>query len=318
MRAMVREEYGAPLEPRDLPEPRLGADGVLVEVRAAGVDQGVWHVVEGLPYAVRLAGFGVRRPKRPVPGLDVAGVVAAVGPAVTGLRVGDEVFGAADGAFAQFAASDPGRLARKPQRTTFAQAATVASSGVAALQGLRDAGRLRAGQRVLVLGAAGGVGTFAVQIAKALGAEVTGVCSTAKTDVVRSLGAADVIDYTKGEPAGQWHLVLDTGGARPLRALRRLLTPSGTLVIVGAERGGRWLQGTDRQLRAGLFGGLGRPRMAALMSRVAPEPLQTLREMLDDGRVTPVIDRTFGLEEAGAAIAYMRSAARTGKVALTL
>ncbi|HTJ31970.1 MAG TPA: NAD(P)-dependent alcohol dehydrogenase [Dactylosporangium sp.] len=315
---MVRERYGAPLEPRELPDPGVGPAGVLVEVRAAGVDQGVWHLVEGLPYAVRLAGFGVRRPKHPVPGLDVAGVVAAVGQQVRGLAVGDEVFGAADGSFAQLATSDERRLARKPARISFAQAAIVASSGVAALQGLRDAGRLQPGERVLILGAGGGVGTFAVQIAVALGAEVTGVCSTAKTDLVRSLGAASVVDYTRGEPAGQWDLVLDTGGARTLTALRRLLSPTGTLVIVGAEAGGRWLQGSDRQLRAGLLGRFGRRRMAGLLSRVAPEPLETLRAMLDDGRVTPVVDRTFPLEQAAEAIAYMRAGQTKGKVALTL
>ncbi|MFG2041105.1 NAD(P)-dependent alcohol dehydrogenase [Dactylosporangium sp. NPDC048998] len=318
MRAMVREEYAAPLEPRDVPEPAIGAGGVLVRVRAAGVDQGVWHVVTGLPYAVRLAGFGLRRPKLPVPGLDVAGVVAAVGPGVTGLRLGDEVFGACDGAFAQFAASDERRLARKPARVSFEQAATVASSGVAALQGLRDAGRLRAGQRVLVLGAGGAVGTFAVQIAVALGAEVTGVCSAAKAGLVRSLGAAHVVDYARQEPQGRWDLVLDTGGARPLRALRRLLTPAGTLVIVGAEGGGRWLQGSDRQLRAGLLGAFTRQRLTGLMAKVGPEPLETLRAMMDDGRVSPAIDRTFPLDQANEAIACLRSGRVRGKLALTI
>jgi NADPH:quinone reductase-like Zn-dependent oxidoreductase len=318
MKAMSRQVYGAPLELGETPAPAIGPGGVLVEVRAAGVDQGVWHLSTGLPYAVRLAGFGLRRPKQAVPGLDVAGVVAAVGPGVTRLRPGDEVFGACDAAFAELAASDEHRLALKPERVSFEQAATVASSGVAALQGLRDAGRLRAGQRLLVLGAGGGVGTFAVQIGRALGAEVTGVCSAAKADLVRTLGADHVVDYAAGEPQGRWDLILDTGGARSLATLRRLLTPAGSLVIVGAEAGGKWLQGADRQLRAGLISPFVRQRLIALMSKAAPEPLQTLRQWMQDGAVVPVVDRTFPLAQAAEAIAYLRAGHPKGKIALTI
>nr|BFE57108.1 NAD(P)-dependent alcohol dehydrogenase [Dactylosporangium thailandense] len=318
MRAIVRQRYGDPLEIRETPSPAPGPREVLVEVRAAGVDQGVWHVATGLPYAVRAAGFGLRRPRRPILGLDLAGVVAAVGPEVTGLRVGDEVFGTGDGTYAELAVSTEQRLARKPEPVSFAQAATVAGSGVAALQGLRDAGRLRPGQRVLILGAGGGVGSFAVQIARILGAEVTGVCSAAKADLVRSLGAAHVIDYATGEPTGRWDLVLDTGGGRTLRALRHLLTPAGTLVIVGGEVGGKWLQGTDRQLRAGLLNGFTRQRLTGLLSKATAPRLETLAAWMASGALTPVVDRTFPFAEAASALDYLRAGHPRGKVALTL
>jgi NADPH:quinone reductase-like Zn-dependent oxidoreductase len=318
MKAVIRQRYGDPLELRDAPTPPVGPRGVLVEVRAAGVDQGVWHLATGLPYAVRAAGFGLRRPKQPVLGLDLAGVVRAVGPEVTRFRPGDEVFGTGDGTYAELALSSPDRLARKPETISFAQAATVAGSGVAALQGLRDAGRLRAGQRVLILGAGGGVGSFAVQIARILDAEVTGVCSAAKAGLVRSLGAAHVVDYAAGEPSGRWDLILDTGGARPLRTLRRLLTPTGSLVIVGAEGGGRWLQGADRQLRAGLLNGFTRQHLTGLMSRAAAEPLETLASWMENGSLVPAVERTFPLAEAAEAIAYLRAGRPLGKVALTI
>ncbi|GAA3285116.1 NAD(P)-dependent alcohol dehydrogenase [Dactylosporangium vinaceum] len=319
MKAVVRERYGAALEVRDVATPEIGERGVLVAVRAAGVDQGVWHLATGRPYLIRAAGFGLRRPRVAGLGMDVAGVVAAVGAQVTRLRVGDEVFGVGDATFAEYAASDEDRLALKPANVSFVQAGAAACSGVAALQGLRDKAEVRPGQRVLVLGAGGGVGSFAVQMAKCLGSEVTAVCSTGKVELVRSLGAACVVDYAAGEPRGTWDVIIDTGGGRSLSALRRLLGPAGTLVIVGSEQGGgKWLQGTDRQLRAGLLSPFTRQRLTGLMSKIAAEPLNTLRDWMADSAVVPVVDRTFPLADTAAAIEHLRTGHPGGKVVLTV
>ncbi|GLW09738.1 NADPH:quinone reductase [Microtetraspora sp. NBRC 13810] len=323
MKAMVREAYCAPdlLELRDVGRPAVGPDDVLVRVRAAGVDQGVWHAVTGLPYLTRLAGFGVLRPKSPVPGLDVAGRVEAVGSEVTRFRPGDDVFGVCDGALAEYACGRQHRFAAKPAGVSFEQAAAVPGAGYVALQGLRDAGRLRAGQRVLVIGAGGGVGTLAVQLARAFGARVTGVCGPGKADLVRSIGAEDVVDYTREDFAdGSRHydLILDTAGHRPLSLLRRALTPRGTLVIVGSEGGGRWLQGVDRQLRALLLTPFVRQRLGAVFSAEREKDLLLLRELVDTGAVTPIVDRTFPLGEVPAAIRYLREGHASGKVVITV
>ena len=240
MQAITQDHYGEAgdvLRLEEIARPAIGDEDVLLRVHAAGVDRGVWHLMTGLPYPVRLA-CGIRAPKTRVRGREVAGRVEATGSAVTALRVGDEVFGIADGSFAQYASARPGKLAPKPANLTFAQAAAVPVSALTALQAVRDRGRVQAGQKVLVIGASGGVGTFAVQIAKAAGAEVTGVSSTAKLDLVRSLGADHVIDYTRDDITAGGHrydVILDTGGHRPLSQLRRALTPRGTLVIVGSE-----------------------------------------------------------------------------------
>ena len=292
MAAVVQDRYGEPGEVLRLdriPRPSPGPDEVLVHVRAAGVDQGVWHLVAGLPYAVRLAGYGLRAPKTHVPGGDLAGRVAAVGAEVTGFDVGDEVYGFGRGTFAQYAVATPGKLSRKPANLTFQQAAAVPVSGVTALQALRR-GHAREGQSVLVLGASGGVGTFAVQIAKALGTEVTGVASTGKVDLVRSLGADHVLDYTRNDLADQdrtYDLVLDIGGNRPLRALRRLLTRHGRLVITGGEGGGRWLGGTDRQLRAMTLSPLVPQHLGTFVAKQNSADLAALTELIEAGRVTP-------------------------------
>src|SRR5690242_12506831 len=253
MRAIVQHRYGTgPEEVLKLDRiatPVIAANEVLVRVRAAGVDRGTWHLMAGQPYLMRLLGFGLRGPKDPVPGLDVAGTVVATGADVTRFRAGDEVFGIARGSFAEYAAARAGKLAHKPAGLSFEQAAAVAVSGLAALQGLR-AGRIHAGQKVLVIGASGGVGSYAVQLAKAFGAEVTGVCSTGKTDLVRSIGADHVIDYTRGDFAdGRRHydLILDIGGNSRLARLSPALPPTGTLVIAGGD--GKWT-GISRQLRA--------------------------------------------------------------------
>jgi len=322
MKAVVRDRYCSPdaLEFGDVDQPVIGDGDVLVRVHAAGVDQGVWHLVTGLPYAIRLAGFGVLRPKVRVAGMDVAGRVEAVGKDVRHLKPGDEVFGTCDGSFAEYACADETKFAVKPVNATFEQAAAIPSSGFAALQGLRDSGQIRAGQHVLVVGAAGGVGTFAVQLAKAFGAEVTGVCRTAKVDLVRSIGADHVIDYTLEDftqGTRRYDLILDTGGNRPLTRLRRALAPTGTLVIAGAEGGGRWLQGTDRQLRAMASSPFGSQRLRGLMSVPRKEDLEFLRGLVEAGKVTPVVDRAFPLSQASEAIRHLRSGHPGGKVVVT-
>jgi NADPH:quinone reductase-like Zn-dependent oxidoreductase len=322
MRAVTQHRYGtAPeevLRVEQIAVPGVAAGEVLVQVRAAGVDRGTWHLMAGQPYLMQLLGFGFRGPKNPVPGLDVAGTVVAAGPEVTGFAVGDEVFGIARGSFAEYAAAREDKLARKPARLSFEQAAVVAVSGIAALQGLRDAGRIAAGQKVLVIGASGGVGSYAVQLAKAFGAEVTGVCSTAKADLVRSIGADHVIDYTQADFAdGRKHydLILDIGGNSGLRQLRRALTPRGTLVIAGGE--GRWT-GIGRQLRALLLSPLVRQRLTMYISRHRQADLDTLRQLTEDGQVTPVIDRAYPLAEVPQAIRQLQAGHARGKLAITI
>ena len=255
MKAIVRTKYGSPdvLKLRGIDKPEIGDDQVLVHVHAAGMDRGVWHVMTGLPYPIRLAGYGLRAPNNPVIGSDVAGVVEAVGENVTRFQPGDEVFGIGKGSYAGYVCAREDKLAPKPANLTFEQAAVVAISGLTALQGLRDHGRVEPEQKVLGIGASGGVGTFAVQIAKVFGAHVTGVCSTTKVDMVRSIGADHVVDYTRDDFAEgdqRYDLILDIGGNSSLSRLRRVLTPKGTLVIAGGETDGRWLGGTDRQIRA--------------------------------------------------------------------
>jgi NADPH:quinone reductase-like Zn-dependent oxidoreductase len=308
MKAIMQDHYGPAevLHLGDLGEPAIGDDEVLVRVHAAGVDPGVWHLMTGLPYAVRL-GFGLRRPRSPVPGSDLAGVVERVGSAVTSFAPGDEVFGSGRGTYAELAVARADRLAHKPPQATFVEAAAVPVSGMTALQGLR-AGGVGADRRVLIFGAGGGVGSMAVQLARAYGASVTGVSRPQKAGLVRSLGADT-------EVTGRYHLVLDTAGNRPLRALRALLTPDGTAVLIGGEgSGGRVLAGFDRQMRAMVLGPVLRPRVRALMSLPRQADLETLAADLADGRLRPVIDRTFALPEAPAAIRYAATGAPAGKV----
>jgi len=240
MKAIVQNTYGSPeaLEFRDIDKPEIADDEVLVRVHAAGVGRDVWHIMTGLPYPIRLAGYGLRAPKNPVIGSDVAGVVEAIGKNVTRFQPGDEVFGIGKGSYAEYARALEDKLAPRPANLTFEQAAVVAISGLTALQGLRDHGQVRPGQEVLVIGASGGVGTYAVQLAKAFGAHVTGVCSTTKVDMVRSIGADHVINYTRDDFAEgdqRYDLILDVGGNSSLARLRRALAPRGTLVIVGGE-----------------------------------------------------------------------------------
>ncbi len=283
MKAIVQDTYGSTdvLELRDIDKPEIADDEVLVRVRAAGVDRGVWHVMTGLPYPIRLAGYGLRAPKTPVAGMDLAGVVEAVGKDVTRFQPGDEVFGIGKGTYAEYARAPENKLAPKPASLTFEQAAAVAISGLTALQGLRDHGHVQPGQKVLIIGASGGVGSYAVQLAKAFGAEVAAVCSTTKVDLVRSLGADHVIDYTHDDFADGVHsydLILDTGGNASLSRLRRALTPKGTLVIVGAETGGRWLGGSDRQIRAMLLSLFVGQKLGTFINRENHEDMIVLAE----------------------------------------
>lgn len=324
MKAIVQDEYGEAedvLRLEEIDRPEIGDDEVLLRVHAAGVDRGVWHLMAGLPYPVRLMGYGVRTPKNRVLGREVAGRVKAVGKDVTGLQVGEEVFGIAEGSFAEYARASQDKLAPKPANLTFEQAAATTISALTALQGVRDRGQVQPGQRVLIIGASGGVGTFAVQIAKVFGAEVTGVCSTTKMDLVRSLGADHVIDYTHNDIAdgGQrYDVILDIGGHRSLTHLRRALTPRGTLVIVGSETGGRWLGGFDRSLRAPLLSAFVGQKLGALVNSENAKDLIVLTELIESGAVTPVIDRTYPLSETPAAIQYMQGGHARGKVVITV
>jgi NADPH:quinone reductase-like Zn-dependent oxidoreductase len=320
MKAIVRDRYGSAdvLDLRDVEVPIVSDDEVLVRVRAAGLDRGAWHIMAGLPYLIRIAGYGLRRPKAAGMGSEVAGVVEAVGAKVTGFRPGEAVFGACDASFAEYALVRPDRLARMPANLTFEQAAAVPVSAVTALQAVRDRGRVQAGQRVLVVGASGGVGTFAVQIAKASGAHVTGVCSTAKVDLVRSIGADHVIDYAHADitDANQrYDLVLDIGGNRPLSQLRRVLTREGTLVIVGGEGGGRWT-GIDRQLRAMALSPFVRQRLGTFIAKVNSPDLDALRALIETGAVTPVIDRVVALHEVPGAMRDLAGGRVRGKIVI--
>jgi NADPH:quinone reductase-like Zn-dependent oxidoreductase len=322
MRAIVQRAYGPAdvLHLAEIDRPAIGAGDVLVEVRAAGLDRGTWHLMTGLPYVGRLA-FGLRAPKATVPGLDVAGVVVAVGGDVTRFQPGDAVFGVAKGSFAEYAAAREDKLAAKPSRLTFEQAAALGVSGLTALRGLCDVGRLEAGQHVLVIGASGGVGTYAVQIAKAHGATVTGVCSTGKVDLVTELGADHVIDYTRDDFAAggeRYDLILDIAGNAPLARLRRVLAPRGTLVLTGGEDGGRWFGGLERQLRALVVSPFVRQRLTSFISRERHADLERLAVLADDGRVVPVIERTYPLADAPAAMRHLAAGQARGKLVITI
>jgi len=322
VKAIVHDTYGPPdvLELRDIAKPLIGDDDVLIRVHAAGLDPSVWHLMTGRPYLVRLM-FGVRKPKTLVRGWDVAGVVEAVGQNVTQFRPGDEVFGSCRGAFAEYASARADRLLPKPANFTFEQAAAVTVSACTALQALRDAGNVQPGQHVLIIGAGGGVGSFAVQIAKAFGAEVTGVCSTTKTDLVRSIGADHTIDYERDDFADgrqRYDLILDMAGNRSVPHLRRALTPRGTAVLVGGEGGGRWFGGVGGSLMWLALSLFGRKTLRLLMATVRKEDLQTVKELIETGKVRPVIDRTYPLSEVPNAIRSWERGHARGKVVITV
>ena len=323
MRAIVQDVYGSAdalrLGEIDRPEVRPGR--ALIRVRAAGVDRSVWHFMTGRPYLMRVAGSGLRRPRHRVRGSELAGVVEEVGEDVTAVRPGDEVMGTCVGSFAEYALARVDRLAPKPADISAEQAAAVPISGCTALQALRNAGQVRAGQEVLVIGASGGVGTFAVQLATAFGATVTGVCRTDAVELVRSLGADRVLDYTAEDiTAGdrRYDLILDCAGNRPLSLLRSVLTPRGTVVFVGGEDGDRWTGGLDRQVR-GLVTSLRSPQKARMfLATVREKDLRSLAGMIEAGTVTPVVDRTYPLEQAADALRHLGHGHPRGKIVLTL
>ena len=321
MQAVVQDRYGAPdvlrLEQTD--RPAIEPDEVLLRVHAAGLDRGTWHLLTGTPYLMRVIGFGFRGPKNRVPGLDVAGTVVAVGSAVTRFAAGDEVFGISRGSFAEYAAAREDKLSVKPASLTFEQAAVVPVSALTALQSLRDAGRVRAGQRVLVIGASGGVGSYAVQLAKAFGTEVTAVASTAKLDLVRSLGADHVVDYTRedfAEGPERYDLVLDIGGSSPASRLRSALTDRGTLVFVGGENGGRVTGGMGRQLRAVGLSLFLRQRLTMHATKERAADLLPITELIEAGKVTPALERSYSLEQVPDALRHLEAGTVRGKVAV--
>ena len=330
MCAVVQEGYGAPdvLHAAQVERPAPAAGEVLVRVRAAGVDRGTWHVMAGRPYAVRLA-LGLRRPRFPVAGMDGAGTVVAVGAGVTRFAAGDEVFGVMRGSFAEYATARERSLAHKPTGLGFEQAAVVAVSGVTALQAVRDAGRVQAGQHVLVVAASGGVGTYAVQVAKAFGAEVTGVCSTAKMDLVRSIGADHVIDYTTSDfstgPAdpdapdgkGRYDVILFINGTAGVHRLRSALTPRGTLVIAGGEDGGGLL-GLGRQMRALTLSPFVRQRLTTFVAKQRHTDLETLSALIQEGKVTPVVGATYPLAQVPDALRDLEAGRARGKFVITV
>jgi NADPH:quinone reductase-like Zn-dependent oxidoreductase len=325
MKATVHDRYGTAaddvLRLTPVSRPSIGDGEVLVRVHAASVDRGTWHIMTGLPYPIRLAGFGLRRPKHLNPGRNLAGTVEVVGRDVTGFSPGDEVYGIGDGSFAQYAVARPEKLARKPVNLPFDSAAAVPVSALTALQAVRDHGHVRAGDKVLVVGASGGVGSFAVQIAKAFGAEVTGVCSTDKVEMVRSIGADHVVDYLLEDFANSpqlYDVILDIGGNTSLSRLRGALAPKGTLVIVGGETAGRWLGGADRQIRAVVLSRFVSQKLGTFICSENAADLSVLTELIESGKLTPVIDRTYPLSEVPSAMQRIQAGQARGKIVIAI
>src|SRR3954454_12843467 len=323
MRAVVQDRFGSAdvLHVEMVERPSIDDDEVLVQVHNAGMDRGTWHLMTGMPYIYRLMGGGFARPKNRVAGLDVAGTVVAVGSEITRFKVGDEVYGTSRGSFADYARAGEDTLAAKPATLSFEQAAVVPVSGLTALQAVRDVGQVQAGQHVLVIGASGGVGTYAVQIAKASGAEVTGVCSTGKVDLVRSIGADHVIDYMKDDFAAgpqRYDLILDIGGNAALSRLRRALTPTGTLVLIGGEDGGRWFGGMSRPLRAVALSPFVRQRLTMKVPKEHYADLERLTLLIDAGKITPIVEKVYPLEHAEDAMRHLAAGQARGKLAITV
>lgn len=323
MRAVTQRAYGSAevLSIETIDRPTSADDEVLIEVVAAGLDRGVWHLMAGLPYLIRLMGYGFTKPKNPVPGLDVAGRVVAVGPDVTRFAVGDEVFGIANGSFAEYATARESKLVIKSSLISFEQAAASTISGITALQALTTVGRVEAGQHVLVIGASGGVGSFAVQLAKAMGATVTGVASTSKLDAVRSLGADHVIDYITSaidDGGSRYDLIIDIGGRNPLSRIRRALTTEGTLVIVGGEDGDRFTGGVGRQLRAAILSPFVKQRLAFFISAESLDYIEPLAGHLAGGTVVPAIGQHFTLDQVPDALRAMDAGTLTTKAVITV
>jgi NADPH:quinone reductase-like Zn-dependent oxidoreductase len=324
MRAIAQSRYGPPadvLALQDVPDPAVGGDAVLVGVRAASVNAADWHLVRGAPYISRLS-FGLRAPKHPVPGCDLAGVVEAVGPEVTRFAVGDEVYGTAFlrgfGAFAERAAVAEELLAAKPASLSFEEASALPLAGQTALQALRDHSAVTAGRRVLVIGASGGVGSLAVQIAVALGAEVTGVCSTRNVELVRSLGAAHVVDYTREKPAGPFDVVLQLAGAASAGELRPLLTENGTILLLSGESSGRWIGALGRALKGQLLSPLISQKVGSFTVRPNAADLDHLTALCERGDLRAVVEERYALDDAPAAIRRLEQGHVRGKLVVTV
>jgi NADPH:quinone reductase-like Zn-dependent oxidoreductase len=322
MKAIVYCDYGPPdvLRVEDVAKPSPNDDQVLIKVRAASVNPYEWHFMRGTPYIGRLMGMGLRKPKDTRLGVDVAGEVEAVGRNVTQFKPGDAVFGSAPGALAEYACSSERRLVMKPDNLTFEQAASVSIAAITALQALRDKGKLRPGQHVLINGASGGVGTFAVQIAKTFGAQVTGVCSTRNVELVRSLGADEVVDYTKEDFTSsprRYDLIMDNVGNHSLSECRRALTPRGRYVMVGGQKG-RWIAPLDRALSAAVLSWFVSQDMGMMMAHQDKDDLNILRDLMQAGKVTPVIDRTYTLSQVPEAMRYLEGGHARGKVVITM
>ncbi len=321
MKAIVQDEYGNAdrLELRDVPPPVARPGEVVLDVHAAGLDRGAWHLMTGLPLVGRAA-MGLRRPKWPV-GMEVSGVVSAVGDGVTALAVGERVLGVGTATYAERARAKVKHLVRKPDELSYVEAAALPVSAVTALQAMRDVGRVSPGDRVLVIGASGGVGTYAVQLARVLGAEVAGVCRTEKVDGVRALGADPVVDYTRddlADHAGRYDVVVDLGGLRPVRELRRLLTPRGTLVIAGGEGGGRVLGGLQRQLTVLALSPFVRQRLTTFVSVTKADDLATVADLAARGEIRPVIDTTFPLDAMPDAMRALVRGEVLGKIVIAV
>lgn len=321
MKAFIYRAYGPPevLRCEEVETPTPGDGEVLVRIRAAAANPMDYHLMGGT-YLMRLM-TGLRRPKPTRPGADLAGVVEAVGGNVTAFRPGDAVFGVSRGAFAEYACAKAGQLALKPANLTFEQAAALPVAGLTALQGLRDKGRVQPGQKILINGAAGGVGSFAVQVAKALGSNVVGVCSTRNLDLVRSIGADQVIDYTREDPtrrAQQYDVIFDCVGNHPLSAWRRVMMPGGTFVPVGVRPGGRWLGPLPHLLKLLVSSRFGSQKTAFFVARANTEELVKLKELVEANKVTPVLDRCYSLSETPEAIRYLKDGHPRGKVVITL
>jgi len=323
VKAIVQNRYGSAdvLEYVNIDKPVVGDNDVLMRVHTASLHIGDWHVMTGLPYMLRVVGFGLMRPNIRVRGMDVAGTVEAVGKNVSEFRLGDAVFGTCDGAFAEYACAPEKNLALKPANLSFQQAAAVPTSAFAALQALRNRGEIRPGHSVLIVGASGGVGVFAVQVAKSFGAHVTGVCSTAKVEMVRSLGADVVVDYTNGDftrSTQRYDIVLDTGGNRSLGDLRRLLGPGGTLVLIGGEGGNCLLGGTSKWIHALVIAPFVGQKLRPLATAPNKKDLLLVKDLIESGKLMPVIDRTFALKDVPDAFRHLEKGNVCGKIVISV
>lgn len=321
MKAIVYQGYGSPdiLRLEEVPRPTPAPNQILVQVRAASLNALDWHVMRGKPYIARLD-RGLLRPKRSIPGVDVAGTVEEVGTEVTDLKPGDEVFADNRWTLAETVAGRAALYIHRPPSVTPEQAAAIPAAGMTALQAVRDHGKLEPGQHVLVYGAGGGVGTFTVQIAKALGAEVTGVTRTENLDLMRSIGADHVIDYTAEDPtrrAERYDLIVDNGATRPILSLKRLLGPKGRMVLVGASKGD-WVGPMVRIFGGSLLARFGDQSITGMLAKPTREDLQTLADMAADGRIRPVIDRTYPLAETAEAMRYLETMRARGKIIITI